>query len=147
MCIRDSYHNDHSLAERPVIRTLAEEIGRVVRGRASNPKWIEGAMRHGYKGALEMAATVDYLFAFAATTRQVAEHHFTALFEAYIENEKVRAFLQDVNDAAYADMLARFDEAIERGLWTPRRNSVISTLGKHLAAPAAQQRPTRTPVQ
>ena len=141
------YHNDHSLAERPVIRTLAEEIGRVVRGRASNPKWIEGAMRHGYKGAFEMAATVDYLFAFATTTRQVAEHHFTALFEAYIENEQVRAFLQDVNDAAYADMLARFDEAIERGLWTPRRNSVISTLEKHLAAPAAQQRPARTPVQ
>jgi cobaltochelatase CobN len=141
------YHNDHSLAERPVIRTLAEEIGRVVRGRASNPKWIEGAMRHGYKGAFEMAATVDYLFAFAATTRQVAEHHFTALFEAYIENEQVRAFLQDVNDAAYADMLARFDEAIERGLWTPRRNSVISTLEKHLVAPAAQQRPARTPVQ
>jgi cobaltochelatase CobN len=104
-------------------------------------------MRHGYKGAFEMAATVDYLFAFAATTRQVAEHHFTALFEAYIENEQVRAFLQDVNDAAYADMLARFDEAIERGLWTPRRNSVISTLEKHLVAPAAQQRPARTPVQ
>ena len=76
------YHNDHSLAERPVIRTLAEEIGRVVRGRASNPKWIEGAMRHGYKGAFEMAATVDYLFAFAATTRQVAEHHFAALLRS-----------------------------------------------------------------
>lgn len=141
------YHNDHSLAERPVIRTLAEEIGRVVRGRASNPKWIEGAMRHGYKGAFEMAATVDYLFAFAATTRQVAEHHFTALFEAYIENEQVRAFLQEVNDAAYADMLARFDEAIARGLWTPRRNSVLSTLEKHLADPAAAPIPGKTPVQ
>ncbi|MDA9930001.1 cobaltochelatase subunit CobN [Alphaproteobacteria bacterium] len=122
------YHNDHSLPERPVIRTLAEEIGRVVRGRASNPKWIAGAMRHGYKGAFEMAATVDYLFAFQATTRQVAEHHFTALYEAYIENNEVRHFLEEVNDAAYHDMLARFDEAIARGLWTPRRNSVQSEL-------------------
>jgi len=122
------YHNDHSLAERPVIRTLGEEIGRVVRGRASNPKWIEGAMRHGYKGAFEMAATVDYLFAFSATTRQVAEHHFAALFEAYIEDEHVRDFLEQANDAAYQDMLDRFDEAIERGLWTPRRNSVQSDL-------------------
>ena len=131
------YHNDHSFAERPVIRTLGEEIGRVVRGRASNPKWIEGAMRHGYKGAFEMAATVDYLFAFAATTRQVAEHHFAALYEAYIENDAVRDFLVDANDAAYADMLARFEEAIERGLWTPRRNSVQSDI-ERLRAPAEE---------
>ena len=122
------YHNDHSLPERPVIRSLAEEISRVVRGRASNPKWIAGAMRHGYKGAFEMAATVDYLFAFAATTRIVEPHHFAALYEAYIEDETVRSFLQQANDAAYADMLARFAEAIERGLWTPRRNSVQADL-------------------
>ena len=122
------YHNDHSLPERPVIRTLAEEIGRVVRGRASNPKWIRGAMRHGYRGAFEMAATVDYLFAFAATTRQVAEHHFTALWEAYIEDDAVREFMMTSNEDAYRDMLDRFDEAIERGLWTPRRNSVQSDL-------------------
>ncbi|MEC8538727.1 MAG: cobaltochelatase subunit CobN, partial [Pseudomonadota bacterium] len=122
------YHNDHSLAERPVIRTLGEEIGRVVRGRASNPKWIAGAMRHGYKGAFEMAATVDYLFAFSATTGQVAEHHFTALYEAYIETDRVREFLQTANRDAYADMLARFTDAIDRGLWTPRRNSVQSDL-------------------
>ncbi len=62
------YHNDHSRPEKPVIRSLEEEIGRVVRGRVVNPKWIEGVMRHGYKGAFEIAATVDYLFAFAATT-------------------------------------------------------------------------------
>ena len=133
------YHNDHSLAERPVIRTLGEEIGRVVRGRASNPKWIDGAMRHGYKGAFEMAATVDYLFAFSATTRQVAEHHFAALFEAYIEDERVREFLEESNDAAYRDMLDRFAEAIERGLWTPRRNSVQAGLERLRASPEETQ--------
>lgn len=131
------YHNDHSLAENPVTRTLAEEISRVVRGRASNPKWISGAMRHGYKGAFEMGATVDYLFAFAATTRQVEAHHFAALYEAYIEDDQVRTFLENANDAAYADMLARFAEAIDRGLWTPRRNSVqaeLERLQSNLAA-------------
>jgi cobaltochelatase CobN len=85
-------------------------------------------MRHGYKGAFEMAATVDYLFAFAATTRKVEAHHFAALYEAYIEDDAVRAFLEVANDAAYADMLARFAEAIDRGLWTPRRNSVQAEL-------------------
>ena len=78
------YHNDHSRPERPVVRALEEEIGRVVRGRAANPKWIAGVMRHGYKGAFEIAATVDYLFAFAATTGAVGDHHFEALYEAYL---------------------------------------------------------------
>ncbi len=55
------YHNDHSRPEKPVIRALEEELSRVVRGRAANPKWIAGVMRHGYKGAAEIAATVDYL--------------------------------------------------------------------------------------
>ena len=70
------YHNDHSRPENPVIRTLEEEIGRVVRSRVVNPKWIDGVKRHGYKGAFEMAATLDYLFAFSATTGAVANHHF-----------------------------------------------------------------------
>jgi cobaltochelatase CobN len=65
------YHNDHSRPERPVIRTLEEEVGRVVRSRVVNPKWIVGVKRHGYKGAFEIAATIDYMFAFAATTGAV----------------------------------------------------------------------------
>ncbi|MGC6518252.1 MAG: cobaltochelatase subunit CobN [Candidatus Puniceispirillaceae bacterium] len=122
------YFNDHSLAEAPVARRLDEEIARVVRGRASNPKWIQSVMRHGYKGAFEMAATVDYLFAFSATTGQVREAHFNALFEAYIEDDKVRDFLKDVNEDAYYDMIRRFEEAIARGLWVPRRNAVHMAL-------------------
>jgi cobaltochelatase CobN len=123
------YHNDHSRPERPVIRTLSEEIGRVVRGRAANPKWIAGVMRHGYKGAFEMVATLDYLFAFAATTRAVGDHHFDQLYEAYLDDPAVLEFLRDANPAGLNEMLARFQEAIERGLWTPRRNSTHAALG------------------
>lgn len=118
-----SYHVDHARPEAPLPRTLQEEIGRVVRGRASNPKWIAGVMRHGYKGAFEMAATLDYLFAFAATTQAVTDHHFDALFEAYIADDTVRDFIEEANAPALADMLARFQEALDRGLWTPRRNT------------------------
>ncbi|MGC6485890.1 MAG: cobaltochelatase subunit CobN [Candidatus Puniceispirillales bacterium] len=124
------YMNDHSLAEKPVIRSLGEEISRVVRGRATNPKWLSGVMRHGYKGAFEIAATLDYLFAFAATTRQVPGHLFDAVHEAWIENEEVRTFIETANPHALDDMLDRFNEAIERGLWQPRRNSVIETLAQ-----------------
>ncbi len=122
------FHNDHSRPERPVIRSLSEEIGRVVRGRAANPKWINGVMRHGYKGAFEMVATLDYLFAFAATTRAVGNHHFDQLYEAYLDDDTVLEFLKDANPAGLNEMLARFLEAIDRGLWTPRRNSTHAAL-------------------
>jgi len=119
-----TYHPDHSRPESPRIRTLEEEIARVVRARAANPKWIAGVMRHGYKGAFEMTATVDYLFAFAATTSAVKDHHFDALYAAYLGDETVLAFLRDNNPAALAEMQARFAEARARGLWTTRRNDV-----------------------
>ncbi|WP_298964091.1 cobaltochelatase subunit CobN [uncultured Roseibium sp.] len=122
------YHNDHSRPERPVVRSLTEELGRVVRARAANPKWIRGVMRHGYKGAFEMVATLDYLFAFAATTHAVGDHHFDQLYDAYLDDETVRDFLKDANPAGFNEMLDRFQDAIERGLWTPRRNSTHSAL-------------------
>jgi cobaltochelatase CobN len=122
------YHNDHSRPESPKIRTLEEEIARVVRARVVNPKWIAGVMRHGYKGAFEMAATVDYLFAFAATTRAVADHHFDAVYAAYLEDPAVRSFLEDNNPAALAEMAERLAEAQERGLWRPRSNSAAAEL-------------------
>ncbi len=92
-------------------------------------------MRHGYKGAFEMAATVDYLFAFAATARAVADHHFDAVFEAYLEDEQVRGFLADNNPAALGEMAERLVEARERGLWKPRSNSAQALLAE-LANPA-----------
>lgn len=117
------YHNDHSRPEKPVIRSLEEEIGRVVRARVVNPKWIDGVMRHGYKGAFEIAATVDYMFAFAATTGAVRDHHFEAAYQAYIADEKVLGFLREKNPAALSEISERLLEAIDRGLWNPRSNS------------------------
>ncbi|HJU16523.1 MAG TPA: cobaltochelatase subunit CobN, partial [Stellaceae bacterium] len=122
------YHNDHSRPDAPRIRSLREELGRVVRGRAANPRWIAGVMRHGYKGAAEIAATVDYLFAFAATARAVDDAHFEALYEAYLVDDAVRGFMALHNPAALADTACRFREAIERGLWRPRRNSARAEL-------------------
>lgn len=117
------YHNDHSRPEKPVVRALEEEIARVVRARAANPKWIEGVMRHGYKGAFEMAATLDYMFAFSATTGAVRNHHFELLHNAYLVDEDVLEFLKEKNPEALKEMAERFLEAEERGLWTPRSNS------------------------
>lgn len=120
---RPIFHNDHSRPERPVIRTLDEEIGRVVRARVVNPKWIAGVKRHGYKGAFEIAATVDYLFAFAATTGAVKSHHFDLVHAAFLEDEDTRDFIAEHNAPALAEIAQRLREAMERGLWTPRSNS------------------------
>ena len=122
------YHNDHSRPETPRIRTLKEEIARVVRARVVNPKWIEAMRRHGYKGAFEMAATLDYLFAFAATTGMVESHHFDAVHAAFMEDESVRGFLERKNPDALREMAERLLEAAERGLWRPRSNSAPGAL-------------------
>jgi len=127
-CAPAVWHNDHSRPEMPRIRSLREELGRVVRGRAANPRWIAGVMRHGYKGAAEIAATVDYLFAFAATSRAVDDAHFDALYDAYLADDSVRGFMAEHNPAALAETGRRFLEAIDRGLWRPRRNSAREDL-------------------
>ena len=85
-------------------------------------------MRHGYKGAFEIAATVDYLFAYAATTDAVGDHHFDLLHDAYLGNPEVRSFIEECNPPALAEMAAKFREAIDRGLWSPRLNSVYDQL-------------------
>ena len=119
------YLNDHSVSHSPKIQTLPYELAKVVRSRAANPLWIKGVMRHGYRGAAEMAATVDYLFAFAATTSAVKDHHFDMLFNSYLADAKVLEFIRKNNKDALEEMTAKFKEAIARGLWKPQRNSVF----------------------
>ncbi|HTO84723.1 MAG TPA: cobaltochelatase subunit CobN [Methylomirabilota bacterium] len=130
------YHNDHSRPEAPKVRTLDEEIARVVRARVVNPKWIRGVMRHGYKGVFEMAATVDYMFAFAATAGCVADHHFDAVFDAYIADESVLGFMLDNNPNAAREMAERLIEAQDRGLWRPRSNAAHGRLAELARGPA-----------
>ncbi|HEX6118080.1 MAG TPA: cobaltochelatase subunit CobN, partial [Dongiaceae bacterium] len=124
------WHNDHSRPESPQVRSLEEEIARVVRARVVNPKWIKGVMRHGYKGAFEIAATVDYLFAFAATADCVADHHFDLVFDAYLCDEEVRAFIEHHNPAALKEIAERLLEAQERDLWKPMSNAAHARLGE-----------------
>ncbi|MGH8355509.1 MAG: cobaltochelatase subunit CobN, partial [Pseudomonas sp.] len=112
-----SYHGDHSQPDLPRIRTLKEELNRVVRARAANPKWIEGVKRHGYKGAFELAATVDYLFAFDATTHLIDDHQYALLADAYLLDAATREFVRQHNPDALREMTERLLEAQQRGLW------------------------------
>jgi len=112
-----SYHGDHSQPDLPKIRTLKEELNRVIRSRAANPKWLDGVKRHGYKGAFEMAATVDNLFAFDATTQLIDDHQYALLADAYLLDPATREFVREHNPHALRDMTERMLEAQQRGMW------------------------------
>ncbi|OCR00541.1 cobaltochelatase subunit CobN [Oscillatoriales cyanobacterium USR001] len=112
-----TYFGDNSIPENPKVRQLSQEIARVYRSRVVNPKWIAGVMRHGYKGAFEMAATIDYLFAYSATAKCVEDFMYEGVANAYLFDEKVQEFIQEKNPWALRDMAERLLEAHQRGLW------------------------------
>jgi cobaltochelatase CobN len=111
------YFGDHALPENPKVRSLQQEIARVYRSRVINPKWIAGAMRHGYKGAFEMAATIDYLFAYDATAQCVSDYMYEGVAQAYLLDPQVQTFVQAKNPWALRDMAERLLEAQQRGMW------------------------------
>ncbi|MDM3859728.1 MAG: cobaltochelatase subunit CobN [Aphanizomenon gracile PMC644.10] len=112
-----TYFGDNSNTSQPKIRQLSAEIARVYRSRVVNPKWIAGVMRHGYKGAFEMAATVDFLFAYDATSQCVEDYMYQGIVEAYLEEPTVCEFIHDKNPWALRDIAERLLEANQRGLW------------------------------
>jgi cobaltochelatase CobN len=113
---------------RPRARSLSAALARIVRSRATNPKFIAGQLRHGPRGAAEFAETVDRLVDFAETTHAVASYFFDLLYDAYVADDTVRDFLVRENPAAAAAIAARFEAARRRGLWHPRRNDVDVSL-------------------
>lgn len=111
------YFGDNSQPSNPRIRHLRTEIARVYRSRVVNPKWIAGVMRHGYKGAFELTATVDYLFAYDATAQCVEDHMYTGVAQAYLFDPSVCEFIQQKNPWALRDIAERLLEAYQRNLW------------------------------
>ncbi len=113
-----AYIGDSADPSRVKTRTLAEEAKRVFRSRVANPKWIEAMQRHGYKGAFELSATVDYLFGYDATAGVVEDWMYKDVTKKYVLDEKVRDFMQESNPWALRAISERLLEAAERGLWS-----------------------------
>lgn len=117
------YHLDTSRTEMPKARRLAEEIARIVRGRLTNPRWLDSMLAHGHRGVAEIAQGVDALYAFAATAG-VPSPLFDATHAALISDDVRRAAMTERNPAAVAAIANRMRDALARGLWTTRRNAV-----------------------
>ncbi|ULR55099.1 cobaltochelatase subunit CobN [Streptomyces deccanensis] len=124
----EAYIGDSTRPETVRTRTLVEETSRVFRARVVNPKWIEAMRRHGYKGAFELAATVDYLFGYDATTGVIADWMYDKLTETYVLDETNREFLQQANPWALHGIAERLLEAESRGMWEKPDPAVLEGL-------------------
>ncbi|WP_320676847.1 cobaltochelatase subunit CobN [Prochlorococcus sp. MIT 1300] len=108
---------DNSRKERPRVHSLTKEIDKVVRSRLTNPKWIKGMIGHGYKGGFEMSASLDYLFAYDASTGCVPNWCYSEITSSWLDNKEVITFLKDNNPWSLRDISERLLEASHRGLW------------------------------
>ncbi|WP_416966885.1 cobaltochelatase subunit CobN [Streptomyces sp. 4F14] len=124
----EAYIGDSTRPETVRTRTLVEETSRVFRARVVNPRWIEAMRRHGYKGAFELAATVDYLFGYDATTGVVADWMYDKLTETYVLDPANREFLQQANPWALHGIAERLLEAESRGMWEKPDPAVLDAL-------------------
>ncbi|MBS4730471.1 cobaltochelatase subunit CobN [Mycobacterium sp. SM1] len=123
-----AYIGDSTRPEAVRTRTLSEEVARVFRARVVNPRWMSAMRRHGYKGAFEMAATVDYLFGYDATAAVMADWMYEQLTEAYVLDAQNRKFLAESNPWALHGMAERLLEAVHRGLWSAPRPDTLDRL-------------------
>ena len=123
-----SFIGDSADPSRPRTRSLSEEARRVFRSRVANPKWIEAMQRHGYKGAFELSATVDYLFGYDATAGVVEDWMYRDVTRRYVLEEEVRDFMQESNPWALRAISERLLEAAQRGLWSEPDPEVLDAL-------------------
>ncbi|APX17184.1 cobaltochelatase subunit CobN [Phaeobacter inhibens] len=122
------YHMDATRPDKPQARSLGEEIARVTRARAANPDWATSMMNHGFRGAAEIAATLDHMAAFAHLAQVVQPHLFDLYFEATLGREDLVEFMSRENPDALAAMRDRFRALFDAGLWSTRRNSIMAEL-------------------
>ncbi|WP_205717701.1 cobaltochelatase subunit CobN [Actinomadura soli] len=123
-----AYVGDSTRPDAVRTRTLSEETARIFRARVVNPNWLAAMRRHGYKGAFELAATVDYLFGYDATTGVMADWMYDRLTAAYVLDEENRAFMQESNPWALHGIAERLLEAAERGMWEHPDPEILQAL-------------------
>jgi cobaltochelatase CobN len=122
------WFGDHSRSQRPRLHRLEREFDKVLRSRLLNPRWIAGMQQHGYKGGFELAASLDYLFAYDASTGRVPDWSYGAISEQWLGDPGVLAFLRQHNPWALRDMAERLLEAHHRGLWADAKEHQLERL-------------------
>jgi cobaltochelatase CobN len=128
------YLGDSADPEKVKVRTLAEETRRIFRARVANPRWIGSMLRHGFKGAAELAATVDYLFGYDATTGVASDWMYEQVAEKYLLDEDVAAFMDQANPWAARDIAEKLLDAAQRGMWSaPAEETLANVRARYLS--------------
>ncbi|MEB3306347.1 MAG: cobaltochelatase subunit CobN [Cyanobacteriota bacterium] len=122
------WFGDHSRSQRPRVHRLEKELDKVIRSRLLNSRWVSGMQRHGYKGGFEMAASLDYLFAYDASTGRVPDWSYGAICDRWLRSSETLAFLRQANPWALRDIAERLLEAHHRGLWQGSTQEQLSHL-------------------
>jgi cobaltochelatase CobN len=123
-----AYVGDSTNADAVKTRSLSEETSRVFRARVVNPRWIAAMQRHGYKGAFELAATVDYIFGFDATAGVVSDWMYEQLASSYVLDKENQDFMRHANPWALNGIIEKLSEAAERGLWAEPDPETLAAL-------------------
>jgi cobaltochelatase CobN len=123
-----AYVGDSTTPDAVRTRTLTEETSRIFRARVVNPRWMAAMRRHGYKGAFELAATVDYLFGFDATAGVIPDWMYEKLSQQYVLDEENQAFMRHANPWALRAIIEKLSEAAQRGLWEQPDPQLISAM-------------------
>jgi cobaltochelatase CobN len=123
-----AYVGDSSAADAVRTRSLSEETSRVFRARVVNPRWIAAMQRHGYKGAFELAATVDYIFGFDATTGVVTDWMYEQLATSYVLDKENQDFMKHANPWALRGIIEKLGEAADRGLWEAPDPEIVAAM-------------------
>jgi cobaltochelatase CobN len=137
-----AWFGDSADPSRPQVRALAEEAARVVRTRVLNPRWLDAMRQHGYKGAFEVAATMDYLFGYDATAGIVEDWMYERVTRAYVADPVMRDFFERSNPWALRSVCERLLEADERGLWDASDEALAALRNGLLAAEGIEERRT-----
>lgn len=132
------WFGDHSRPQRPRMHRLEKELDKVIRSRLLNSRWLEGMQRHGYKGGFELAASLDYLFAYDASTGRVPDWSYGAICEAWLGSDALLRFLKGANPWALRDMAERLLEAHHRGLWEGASDAQLEHLRELVLESEAQ---------
>ena len=112
-----AYYGDTRDRDRVEIRTLADEVRRIVRTKLLNPKWIDGMKNHGYKGAGDMSKRIGRVYGWEATTQEVDDWIFDDITRTFVLDDEMRQFFEENNPYALEEIGRRLLEAYERGLW------------------------------
>ena len=122
------YHGDLSKFSNSKVTKLSKEIQKVVLSRVLNPKWINGMKKNGYKGCFEFSATLDYLYAYDATTNLVSNWCYEKIYNSWLEDKELKKFFEIYNPWALKDIAERFLEIINRKMWLNASDEKINNL-------------------